>query len=124
MTVHFDAAEVVPLDRLADERQHAAGVADRMDEREAVQPAARGADDARDPPVGDGVVRMERREHHRALDPRARRAGEVAAEARLGVPRPRQAVAETGVAVAVDDHRDVSLQDARPAGTVLAGLLG
>ena len=56
-------------------------------------------------PVGDGVVGVERREHHGALDPRACRAGEVTAEVRLGVPGPGQAVAETGVAVAIDDHR-------------------
>ena len=40
VAVHLDAAEAVLLDRLADERQHPARVADRMDEREAVQPAA------------------------------------------------------------------------------------
>jgi hypothetical protein len=60
--------------------------------------------------------------------PRARRAGEIAAEVRLGVPRPGQAVAETGVAVAIDDHRATSRckmrASARGAGTVLAGAVG
>src|SRR4029450_3050343 len=74
---------------------------------------------------------MEGRKDHGPVDSRPRRALEVALEVRLRVPRPGQAVPDTGVTVTVDDHVSLPRQDPGQvwiwwwrfkAGTLLAAL--
>ena len=96
--------------------KHPSAVAGRVDEREAVEAAARRVHDARDAPVRDGVVGVERREDDGAIDAGPRRALEVPREVRLRVPRTGQTVSDTGVTVTVDDHLCAADARSGPAG--------
>jgi len=102
--VDFNADEAVTFDGGLDQFMYAPPVALRMHESKSVEPAGPTGDNARHLPVGDGVVRMECGEQHRPAYACRRRAAQIVFQRRFGIPRSGQAVAGSGMAVAIDDH--------------------
>ena len=104
MAMELDAHEPVFLHRDADQLVNPAAVALGVNEREPIQAVRAARHHARDVAVRHPVIRVERREDDRAAYPGARSATQVTAERRRRVPGTRQSIAETRMAMAVDDH--------------------
>jgi hypothetical protein len=84
---------------------HARSIPRRMDEGEAHKPPAIPGHDASDNPIGDGIVGMERGEEHGTFDACLIRAFKVAIERGAGIPGAGKTIAQTGMAMTIDDHR-------------------
>jgi len=68
--VDFDPDEAVARDRLLDHRRHPPAIAFRMRKGESVKAVGSRSHDARHFTIGQGVIRVEGREQHGAVDAR------------------------------------------------------
>src|SRR5262249_16921315 len=102
--MHLDAAEAVSADGRFHECRDATAIALRVHERETVEQIRTGRHTSSDLSVGFAVVGVEGREEHGPVDAGVSGPFEIGGERRIGVPRPGEAVAFPGVAVAVDDQ--------------------